>query len=171
MADAQVLYDSLKGEAEKFANVSTLGLDDVRQNLFVLCLEHATGQDAYNPLLGPPRAYIMGRMWGLVERWRPMQRLDDESDDDNSVSEIPDALKSPAVDVELMAAAQRKIVERIRDDLETSRRVALAEMPTIAALHAYCGRSERDIAKRWKKGTVQLREAVRFYQGSQGSGA
>ncbi|CUA96970.1 hypothetical protein Ga0061069_10543 [Thiomonas bhubaneswarensis] len=78
MSDAQSLYDSMVGEAHKFASVSTLSVEDVRQTLYLMCLERAAGIDGYNPLVGSERAYIMGRMWGLVERWRAMRSLEDE---------------------------------------------------------------------------------------------
>ncbi len=67
--DAQTLYDELAGAAWKLAGKSALSVEDIRQELFLLCLEVAEGRSTYTPVIGGVHEYIMGRLWGLVRRW------------------------------------------------------------------------------------------------------
>ena len=162
---AQALFTSLLNEnAQMFAGVSTLSMDDVRQSLYLFCLEHAAGLDAFNPLLGTPKNYIMGRMWGLIERWRPMSSLDEIVDDDNDKpirQRLPDALQAPGVDAALIAAAQRLAEEQIRGDLERASRKSLYGLPTAVALVTHCDRSVSEVARLCGKNRHRLRKAVR----------
>lgn len=174
MSDAQALYDQLCGEAYKFAAVSTLSLDDVRQTLYVMCLEHTTGQDAFSPLLGTPKSYIMGRLWGLVERWRPMPSLEDRADDEDDRNEghhrLPEAAQVPGVDEVLIAAAQRLAEERIRDDLALSDRTSLQGLPTAIALVTHCNRPVSEIARLLGKNRWRLRKAARQHLSGDAAG-
>jgi hypothetical protein len=154
MHEAQALYDLLRGEASKFAAVSTLSLDDVRQTLYLMCLEHVAGQDSYNPLLGTPENYIMGRLWGLVERWRPYRPLEEN---DHC---LPDNLKVPGVDELLIDAAQRLVEERVRDDLASADRKAAFGVPTSVALVTHGDRTVSEVARLWGKSRWRVRKAV-----------
>lgn len=167
MCDTQALYDKLRAEAGKFVSVSTLSLEDVRQTLYLMCLEHAMGLDAFNPLLGTPESYIMGRMWGIVERWRPPISLevligDNEATDDGGarIPVLPTALQIQGIDETLIAADQLRIEEQIRSDLETTRRCDVLNLPTIAAMAVCYNRSSREIARRWGKSSGRLKNAL-----------
>ena len=162
---AQALFTSLLDEqVHLFTGVSTLSMDDVRQSLYLFCLEHAAGLDAFNPLLGTPKNYIMGRMWGLVERWRPMSSLDDILTDDHDPpirQRLPDAMQAPGVETALIARAQRQAEERIRDDLELASRKSLHGLPTTVALVTHCDRPLSEVARRCGKNRWRLRKVVR----------
>jgi hypothetical protein len=67
--NAKKLYDELSGNAWKLAARSTLDADDIRQELYLMCMEVAEGRSTYSPLVGGVHEYIMGRLWGLVRRW------------------------------------------------------------------------------------------------------
>jgi len=160
MSDAQSLYDSMVGEAHKFASVSTLSVEDVRQTLYLMCLERAAGIDGYNPLVGSERAYIMGRMWGLVERWRAMRSLEDEE---------METAQAPSVEESLITVQQRQVEELIRNDLHGTAREALPTLPTMVALVAHRERTVREVTRRWGvesgHGRKKLSEAVRKIAG------
>ncbi len=79
---ADDLYNALVGNAWKLAAQSTLGVDDIRQELYLLCMEVAEGRSKYTPLIGGVHEYIMGRLWGLVRRWPQSQSLDDLIEND-----------------------------------------------------------------------------------------
>lgn len=162
---ADALFTRLLNEnAQMFAGVSTLSMDDVRQSLYLFCLEHAAGLDAFNPLLGSSKNYIMGRMWGLIERWRPMSSLDEIVDGDHDkpiCQRLPDTLQAPGVDAALIAEAQRLVEEQIRDDLELSSRKSLYGLPTTVALVTHCNRPVSEVARLYGKNRGRLRQAVR----------
>lgn len=162
---AQALFTSLLDEqVSMFAGVSTLSMDDVRQSLYLFCLEHAAGLDAFNPLLGTPRNYIMGRMWGMIERWRSMSSLDDILTDDHDQpirQRMPDALQAPGVEAALIASAQRQAEDQIRDDLELASRKSLHGLPTTVALVTHCDRPLSEVARLCGKNRWRLRQAVR----------
>ena len=67
--DAKTLYVELAGNAHKLAAKSTLDVDDIRQELYLICMEVAEGRSTYTPLIGGVHEYVMGRLWGLVRRW------------------------------------------------------------------------------------------------------
>ena len=48
----------------------SLGMEDVRQEAWLLCLAVASGQSDYRSALGSVRQYVMGRLWGLTMRWQ-----------------------------------------------------------------------------------------------------
>jgi len=48
----------------------SLGIEDVRQEAWLLCLAVASGQSGYRSALGSVRQYVMGQLWGLTLRWQ-----------------------------------------------------------------------------------------------------
>lgn len=157
VSEANKLFAALRGEAKRFSGVSTLSTEDVLQHIYLMCLEHAAGVDGYNPLLGTPRAFIMGRMWGLMERWRGRELSIDQCE---TYEAVTPELQSPAIDIQLIEAAQRCVKERISDDLERFRCAGSASLSTIHVLAAI-GRSQHEIARRWGKGSGRMRETLR----------
>ena len=100
--DAQALYDELSRMAWKFVANSVLDVDDIRQELYLLCQEVAEGRSAYMPELGGVEQYIMGRLWGLVQRWPNSLSLDDMLDESEPAgrenSFVPEVLHAPSVE-------------------------------------------------------------------------
>lgn len=98
---ADDLYNALKGEAWKLAARSTLDIDDIRQELYLLCMEVSEGRSSYTPLLGGVHEYIMGWLWKYILRWPRTQSLDELASDDGDKI-LPDELYALAIDDELM---------------------------------------------------------------------
>ena len=99
--DAQTLYAELAGNAYKLAAKSTLDVEDIRQELFLLCLEVAEGHSTYTPVIGGVHEYIMGRLWGFVRRWPCSYSIEVFSCDENSevlTGFIPVTLHAPSVE-------------------------------------------------------------------------
>ena len=107
--DAQTLYDELAGEAWKLAGKSSLDVEDIRQELFLLCLEVAEGRSTYTPVIGGVHGYIMGRLWGLVRRWpcscsievltgNISEKLGSDENGDVLAEFIPVTLHAPSVE-------------------------------------------------------------------------
>ncbi len=67
--NADDLYNALAGSAWKLAKDSTLDTDDIKQEMYLICMEVAEGRSTYSSLCGGMHEYIMGRLWGLVRRW------------------------------------------------------------------------------------------------------
>ncbi|MHB8550714.1 MAG: hypothetical protein ACYDB8_07060 [Acidiferrobacterales bacterium] len=90
---AEELYRTLDPR-ELVAVVSScsLGLEDVRQEAWLLCLAVASGQSAYRSTLGSVRQYVMGRLWGLTLRWQvPLRFGQGEDPEDGEVYAPGDA--------------------------------------------------------------------------------
>jgi hypothetical protein len=79
---ADELYNALSGNAWKLAARSTLDADDIRQELYLMCMEVAEGRSTYSPLVGGVHEYIMGCMWKFILRWPHQQSLDEWIEDD-----------------------------------------------------------------------------------------
>ncbi len=103
--DARTLYNEMAGEAWKLAAKSMLDIEDIQQELFLMCMEVAEGRSAYTPMIGGVHAYIMGRLWGLLHRWQRSQSFEDlvhPEDSEMNVYEqdffIPAVLHTPSVE-------------------------------------------------------------------------
>ena len=158
------LYQTVEAEASRFSAVSTLTAEDVRQTLYTFCLERAAGADKYNPLLGDPRTYVLGRMWGLIERWRGREgSLDDESDDDSGMSHavVPPALRSPGVEQQLIEAEQRRVVEAVLEDMDRTGRQDREHLVTVVAAICGSGLAERAAERLWGGNSGRMRQRLR----------
>lgn len=173
--DAQALYDELAGDAWKLAAGSTLDSDDIRQELYLMCLEVTEGRSAYTPMIGGVHEYIMGRLWGLVRRWPQSQSVeglileelvDSENSEKSSVEhfDILAALYAPSVEDVL---EQRDFqYEQDAIDIEETRqlRERLKGQTTLSILirtgywsireaAAFCGSSKSGIGRKILKET------------------
>ena len=121
--DAQALYDELSRVAWKFVANSVLDVDDIQQELYLLCQEVAEGRSAYTPELGGVEQYIMGRLWGLVKRWPDSLSLDAVLDETDPVgresSFVPAALHVPSVE-EVLEQRDALYVQDVADIEESS---------------------------------------------------
>ena len=67
----EALYASLdQSELRSVAACCSLSIEDVRQEAQLLCWCIASDQCDFDPALGTPRQYIMGRLWGLTLRYQ-----------------------------------------------------------------------------------------------------
>ena len=147
------LFALLRGEAAKFASASTLSVEDVRQELYLMCLEHAMGQDGFDPERGDARRYIFGRLWGLVERWQRMETIP-EGDD-------WDAPRSMSVEDALIQGQERAAAEERLEQADRQRQRDLRHLPTLAALVAVGAVSERGAARLVGSKSSRLRQRLR----------
>ncbi|WP_031597211.1 hypothetical protein [Ferrovum myxofaciens] len=105
MLTADELFQELRGEAHKFSRCCILPVEDIRQELYLMCIEVTTGKSLYNPILGTVREYIMGRLWGLVRRWRESDPLPDEVEGD---AMAPNYLRVQSVEQQLIDRLDRE---------------------------------------------------------------
>ncbi len=147
------LFAMLRGEAARFASASTLSVEDVRQELYLMCLEHAMGRDGFDPERGDARRYIFGRLWGLVERWQRMETIP-EGDD-------WDAPRSMSVEDALIQGQERAAAEERLEQADRQRQRDLRHLPTLAALVAVGAVSERGAARLVGSKSSRLRQRLR----------
>ena len=148
------LFAVLRGEAAKFASASTLSVEDVRQELYLMCLEHVMGQDGFDPERGDARRYICGRLWGLIERWQRMESIP-EGDD------LWDAPRSMSVEDALIQGQERAAAEDRLEQADRQRRRDLRHLPTLAALVAVGAVSERGATRLVGSKSSRLRQRLR----------
>ncbi len=110
MLIADELFQELQGEAHKFSRCCTLSVEDIRQELYLMCIEVSGGESSYNPILGTVREYIMGRLWGLIRRWRESSSLPDEVDGD---AITPICLQVQSVEDQLIGRQDREDRETV----------------------------------------------------------
>jgi hypothetical protein len=79
---ADDLYNALAANAWKLAAQSMLDVDDIKQELYLKCMEVAEGRSTYSPLVGGVHEYIMGWMWKFILRWTHLQSLDEWIEED-----------------------------------------------------------------------------------------
>ncbi|MGO9443924.1 MAG: hypothetical protein ACLPXB_04010 [Thiobacillaceae bacterium] len=83
----EALYADLdQSELKSVAQCCSLSIDDVRQEARLLCWSIASGQCDFDPVRGTPRRYVMGRLWGMTQRYQVSLRLDSLGHDDASPS-------------------------------------------------------------------------------------
>lgn len=68
-------YDDLYAQLSqddliRVAACCSLSVEDVRQEARLICLEIATGDSDYDPLLGSVPQYVLGKLWGMTLRWQ-----------------------------------------------------------------------------------------------------
>ncbi len=148
------LFAALQAEAKKFAAASTLSVEDVRQEIYLMCLEHAAGIDGFDPSLGDARRYICGRLWGLAERWRRMESIPENDD-------LWDVPRSMSVEDALIEGRERAAVEARLEQAQRKRQRDLRNLPTLAALVAVGVVSERGAARLVGSKSSRLRQRLR----------
>ena len=92
--DAETLYRELEGNAWKLAAKCMLDVDDIKQELYLLCMDVASGRSTYSGLVGDVHGYIMGWLWKYILRWAHSNSLDhlmksDVMDEDWCTQHLP----------------------------------------------------------------------------------
>ena len=119
------LYNALVGNLWKLAAHCSLAEDDLRQELYLICMEVAEGRSAYSPLIGDVHKYILGRLWGHIHKWPVSYGIDDlmiidgNEEDDNH--KVPVEFHVPSVEVVL--EQQNLLYEQDVIDVEKIRRL------------------------------------------------
>jgi hypothetical protein len=85
------LYAELdQSELRSVAGCCSLSIEDVRQEARLLCWCIVSDQCSYDPRLGSPRQYVMGRLWGMTLRYPVSVRFDSPvGDADGLEAETP----------------------------------------------------------------------------------
>ncbi|WP_031598694.1 hypothetical protein [Ferrovum myxofaciens] len=121
--NADDLYNELAGNAWKLAAQSTLDADDIRQELYLMCMEVAEGRSAYTPMIGGVHEYIMGSLWGFIRRWHNLQLLDDlignDVDDDKTIL----LAELHVLSTEDVLIRDEELIEQDALDIEESRQM------------------------------------------------
>jgi hypothetical protein len=68
-AAAQSLFETLEPSCKQWAARSHAPLEDIRQDLYVFCLELTRGETNYSNAAGSATSYVAGRMWGRTKRY------------------------------------------------------------------------------------------------------
>jgi hypothetical protein len=89
--DLEALYAGLdQDELRSVAGCCSLSIEDVRQEARLLCWCIVSAQCSYDPLLGSPRQYVMGRLWGMTLRYPVSVRLNGQvADAESQETETP----------------------------------------------------------------------------------
>ena len=167
MPTADELFVTVEGEAKRFTSASVLTVEDVRQSLYLFCLEHAQGVDGYNPLLGDPRTFIMGRMWGLLERWRGREVSLHEVLDDEMAVPVPLALRCQSVASELIERERRRVMEAVLADQDDFHRPDRRDLSAVLAVICGSGVAAREMERQCGGGSRargRWREARRQHE-------
>ncbi|BAP88333.1 putative uncharacterized protein [Burkholderiales bacterium GJ-E10] len=151
---AEEVFASLQAEAVRFAKDSTLSVEDVRQELYLMCLEHAAGADGFDPGQGDARRFIAGRLWGLTERWRRMESIPD--DDGLWNGPLRASVEEALIERQERAAAEERL-----EQADRQRQRDLRNLPTLAALVAVGAVSERGAARLVGSKSSRLRQRLR----------
>lgn len=159
---ADEVFASLQAEAARFAKESTLSVEDVRQELYLMCLEHAAGTDGFDPGRGDARHYVAGRLWGLTERWRRMESIPD----DDTLWNGP---RLASVEETLIERQERAAAEERLEQADRQRQHDLRNLPTLAALVAVGAVSERGAARLVGSKSSRLRQRLRDLRRQEGS--
>ena len=156
---ADDLYNALAGSAWKLAAQSTLDADDIRQELYLKCMEVAEGRSTYSPLVGGVHEYIMGWLWKYILRWQKMpyleelfENVNEENEETEEIVRYFPELQSPSIEDELMrreemyAEHQRDIKEirRMREQMKDETTLAILIKTghwTIREAAKHCGTS------------------------------
>lgn len=77
------LFTALAPSCEKWASRARVPIEDIRQDLYVLCLEVVLGESEYRTFAAAS-VYVAGRMWFVAERYREFR-----ADPDKPLPERP----------------------------------------------------------------------------------
>ncbi len=170
--NADELYNKLAGNAGKLASETMLDIDDIRHEMYLMCMEVAEGRSAYDPRIGGVHEYIMGRLWGLVRRWKRSCSLEEMTGNDHDEQiageTIPAALHAESVEETLIQKQERLKLDA--DDTEDRRklRAKIQNLTTLGVLVQshwslwdaanFCGMSRTGVKKRVQKAIVAVHD-------------
>lgn len=113
------LFTALAPSCEKWASRARVSIEDIRQDLYVLCLEVVLGESEYRTFAAAS-VYVSGRMWGAAERYREFRARPDKALPERPASDTAQAEQCLAVD-ELLEVTERRR-EKDREDAAALRK-------------------------------------------------
>ncbi len=81
-AQAAFLFAALRLEAPAISRATRVPLEDVEQQMMLMCLEVAQTVSDYDPRRGPPRRWLIKRAWLWARRWSGSSAPGEDSDPD-----------------------------------------------------------------------------------------
>ncbi len=81
-AQAVFLFEALRLEAPAISRATRVPLEDVEQQMMLMCLEVAQTVSDYDPRRGGPRRWLIKRAWLWARRWSRASARGEDSDPD-----------------------------------------------------------------------------------------
>ena len=81
-AQAAFFFAALRLEAPAISRATRVPLEDVEQQMMLMCLEVAQTVSDYDPRRGPPRRWLIKRAWLWARRWSKSSARGEDSDPD-----------------------------------------------------------------------------------------
>lgn len=88
-AQAAFLFAALRLEAPAISRATRVPLEDVEQQMMLMCLEVQTVSN-YDARRGPPRRWLIKRAWKWARRWSKACARGEDSDPDDGVEMATD---------------------------------------------------------------------------------
>ena len=155
---AESLFTALEPSCEKWASRARVPIEDIRQDLYVLCLEVVLGESEYRTFAAAS-VYVSGRMWGAAERYREFRARPDKVLPDRPAADTAQAEQCRAIDECLETAERRR--EKDREDAAALRLEyrAHAELSTLEIMRrATWSQSRAARETGLSKATIRSRE-------------
>ncbi len=155
---ANSLFTALEASCEKWASRARVPIEDIRQDLYVLCLEVVLEKSEYRTFAAAS-VYVSGRMWGAAERYREFRARPDKVLPERPAADTAQAEQCRAIDECLEVAERRR--EKDREDAAALRLAyrAHAELSTLALMRrATWSQSRAARETGLSKATIRSRE-------------
>ena len=144
-AQAVFLFEALRLEAPAISRATRVPLEDVEQQMMLMCLEVAQTISDYDPWRGGPRLWLIKRAWLWARRWSRASARVEEPDPDCGF-EMATGRACAGTDDLLIDEETRRIEEEFLTHAR-HRRAGVAEPRTSFEIRAVEYWSERDAGK------------------------
>jgi len=152
-AQAAFLFAALRLEAHAISRVTRAPLEDVEQQMMLMCLEVAQTVSHYDPRRGPPRRWLIKRAWLWARRWSRSSARGEDSDPDGGF-EVVTGRACAGTDELLIDEETRRAEEQFLARLRQSR-AGVADPRTGFEILAVEHWSEREAVK-WCGGSRKM---------------
>ena len=152
-AQAAFLFAALRLEAPAISRATRVPLEDVEQQMMLMCLEVAQSVSDYDPRCGPPRRWLIKRAWLWARRWSKSSARGEDSDPDGGF-EVATGAACAGTDELLIDEETRSAEEQVLARLRQSRG-GVVDPRTVLEILALEHWSERD-AVMWCSGSRKL---------------
>ncbi len=152
--EAERLFEVIREEAMKISRATRSPLEDVEQEMRVMCLEVALGISRYDGRRGPLRPWLIVRAWRTARRWGWSTAGAEEFDLDSTFEAPADRSCASGTDELLIDEEERRAREQY---LERAHKpgVRVADPRTTFEILAVEHWSERDAVK-WCGGSRKV---------------
>ena len=153
-AQATALFAALRLEAPAISRATRVPIEDVEQEMMLMCLEVVQTVSHYDPRRGSLRPWLIVRAWRWARRWRGAHARAENSDPDGDCESAGGGSCVPAIDELLIEEEVRRAHEQ---SLESAyqRREGGADPRTAFEILAIEHWSEREAVK-WCGGSRKM---------------